>query len=170
MSVSHCTPDYYATLLVLFKKHRCELGLSEFATEHLFGGSQIDGFGDSSRISESIIKKMIVANSLNYCQRYPEQTEYLIPDEESAGDYLQYGTVNKEYVQLSKSKVELLAQAIYYWLNNTEDSQGKTDIYKMMLDCGRKYSFWAATKQMPYVCGIPSSGMEIDVMPRMYKG
>jgi hypothetical protein len=160
MSVIHCTPDFYATLLVLFQKHRCELGLSDFFTKHFFAGKFTDGLEYSEEICEIIIRKMIVENSCCYCQRYPEHMpECLINDEKSAGDYLQYGKINKEYLKLAEEKPELLAQAINFWLYNTEESKTGSNVYKMILDTGK----------MPYIWGIPYPGEDIKIMPCLCK-
>ena len=164
MSVSHCTPDYYKTLKVLFERHKHELHLNEITNRIFFNGNSTQGYADT-RIVDVLINQMVIANSRNYCNNYPDRMGELIDDDKTAEDYINFGQINSQYIKLSESKVELLSQAIYYWLYNTEDHQGKTEIYQVIRDSAARYSLWAVTKKMPYVWDIPHPGMEIKIMP-----
>jgi hypothetical protein len=54
MSVSHCTPDYYAALLSLFREYSNELQLAKITDRVMFGGNKKQGYAQT-RIAEVLI-------------------------------------------------------------------------------------------------------------------
>ncbi len=165
MSVIHCSPDFYATLLEIFKTYECELTLF-----NLYGKYQIEkpkttnGITEDREIPKLLIVRAILANSANYNQRYPDSIDSLIATDLEALEYLQLGETNHDYLKLAKVKPELIVQAMYYWLYQTGDYQDESQIYKLVEQAAYKYAFHIATKRLPFCWGIPSLGDKINLV------